>query len=102
MSSVAVLGATTAITLAAASLIAVMSLVPAAHTARAAADSAALAAADTLLWREGEPCDSAERLAAAHGAQLLNCACEGLDCKVTARLTALGIPLTASARAGAD
>lgn len=67
----------------------------------AAADAAALAAADTALGVvPGEPCRAAERLAAAHGAGLAACRVEGLVVTVVTTRTVLGVAVTATARAG--
>lgn len=67
----------------------------------AAADAAALAAADTMLgWAPGEPCLVADRVARAHGTVLTQCQADGLTMVVTARSFTLGIVVERSARAG--
>lgn len=68
----------------------------------AAADAAALAAADVLLgWAPGDPCDVAERVAAAHRVRLSECGAEGLSVVVRVETGILGIMVSRSARAGA-
>ncbi|MEJ5946721.1 Rv3654c family TadE-like protein [Pseudokineococcus basanitobsidens] len=76
------------------------------HRATAAADLAALAAADVLLGRAtGDACGAAGRTAAAGGARLVGCALGGQEVvvhvvvPVDGVLTAVG-PATAAARAG--
>lgn len=67
----------------------------------AAADAAALAAADVLLgWAPGDPCAAAERVAAAHDARLAACAAEGLSVIVRVETGILGLMVSRSARAG--
>lgn len=67
----------------------------------AAADAAALAAADTALGVvPGDPCRSAARLAAEHGAGLAACRVEGLVVTVTTTRVVLGVAVSATARAG--
>jgi len=69
-----------------------------AHTA----DSAALAAADTLLgWNAGEPCEVASQLAARHGARVAACTVDELSVVVTVTRSILALPIERSARAGA-
>ena len=68
----------------------------------AAADAAALAAADVLLgWVPGGPCEVAERVAAAHRVRLSQCVAEGLSVVVRVETGILGIIVSRSARAGA-
>jgi len=68
---------------------------------QAAADAAALAAADTLSGRvAGYPCDNASRLAALDGADVSSCRTDALIATVAVSARYLGVPLTASARAG--
>jgi secretion/DNA translocation related TadE-like protein len=68
----------------------------------AAADAAALAAADVLLgWVPGEPCAVAQRLAEAHDARLADCRDEGLSVVVRVEASILGLVVARSARAGA-
>jgi secretion/DNA translocation related TadE-like protein len=67
----------------------------------AAADAAALAAADVAVGiAPGFPCESAARAAAANGAAVLACRTDGLVATVTAGRSILGIPVTATATAG--
>ena len=67
----------------------------------AAADAAALAAADVLLgWSPGDPCAVAQRVAEAHSARLNACGSEGLTVLVRVEASILGMPLSRSARAG--
>ncbi|MGW7285286.1 Rv3654c family TadE-like protein [Streptomyces sp. NPDC054847] len=57
------------------------------HRAGAAADLAALAAADNALWGTAEACATAGRVAGAQGAQLVRCSLTGevADVVATAR-----------------
>jgi secretion/DNA translocation related TadE-like protein len=67
----------------------------------AAADAAALAAADTSSGRvPGYPCDNAGRLAAANGASLVGCELDGLVATVTAGKRIVGIWVVSVATAG--
>jgi secretion/DNA translocation related TadE-like protein len=67
----------------------------------AAADAAALAAADVQLgWAPGDPCVVAERVAAAHAVRLSACAAEGLSVIVRLETGILGLTVSRSARAG--
>jgi len=67
----------------------------------AAADAAALAAADVQLgWASGDPCAVAERVAAAHEVRLSACAAEGLSMIVRVETSILGLVVSRSARAG--
>lgn len=71
------------------------------HSVTAAADAAALAAADTAVGIvPGVPCDAARRVAAANGASILSCDIDGLIVTVTAARIMLGVPVTAAATAG--
>ncbi len=68
----------------------------------AAADAAALAAADVFLgWAPGDPCSAAERVATAHDVRLSRCAAEGLSMLVRVEASILGLTISRSARAGA-
>ncbi|UTT61484.1 Rv3654c family TadE-like protein [Microcella humidisoli] len=68
----------------------------------AAADAAALAAADVLLgWAPGEPCAAAQRLADAHAVRLVECRDEGLAVVVRVETSILSLVVARSARAGA-
>ena len=67
----------------------------------AAADAAALAAADVQLgWAPGDPCAVAERVAAAHEVRLSACVAEGLSMIVRVETSILGLTVSRSARAG--
>lgn len=67
----------------------------------AAADAAALAAADTAVGRApGYPCDAAARLAVANGAALDSCTVDGLVITVRVSRHLFGIAMTATATAG--
>ena len=77
-----------------------LALVRGQHVA-AAADAAALAAADVQLgWVPGDPCAVAERVAAAHEVRLSACAAEGLNMIVRVETGILGLTVSRSARAG--
>lgn len=66
-----------------------------------AADSAALAAADTLLGLfPGDPCERAADLAEVHGVQLMSCTIEGAEVRVRTAVTYLAFDVVANARAG--
>ncbi|KRC52110.1 hypothetical protein ASE16_03405 [Leifsonia sp. Root227] len=67
----------------------------------AAADGAALAAADVASGlRPGSPCQEAERVASANGARLVSCELDGVIAVVLTSVTYLGLPARAAARAG--
>ena len=67
----------------------------------AAADAAALAAADVAVGRSaGFPCEVATRVAAANGASVTACTVDGLIATVTTSRILLGIPVVSSATAG--
>jgi helicase/secretion neighborhood TadE-like protein len=67
----------------------------------AAADAAALAAADTASGLiAGVPCDAGRRMAQKNGATLARCSVDGAVATVTASSTWLGLSITVSARAG--
>lgn len=67
----------------------------------AAADAAALAAADVAVGiRAGFPCELAAEVAAANGASLAFCEVDGLVATVSTRRNFLGFSLTARATAG--
>lgn len=69
--------------------------------ASAAADAAALAAADTLSGRvAGEPCAQAERLAELHDATLTACVLEGAEAEVSVAVASGWLVITERARAG--
>lgn len=67
----------------------------------AAADLAALAAADVAAGLSpGVPCEAAASVAAANGSVLARCEVEGLVARVLVSATTAGIRLAASAAAG--
>ena len=67
----------------------------------AAADAAALAAADAASGRiPGYPCELASRVAAANGAAVGSCTVDGLVVTITASRSILGIAVSARATAG--
>jgi len=67
----------------------------------AAADAAALAAADTASGViAGIPCDTGARTAERNGASLTACAVDGVVATVTASSSWLGMPISVTARAG--
>ncbi len=67
----------------------------------AAADASALAAADTALGiLPGVPCESAQEVAAAHGARVAACTVDGVVATVEVSATILGVPVAVRARAG--
>jgi secretion/DNA translocation related TadE-like protein len=66
-----------------------------------AADGAALAAADVAVGIEpGIPCEVAAAVAAANGARLASCELDGLIATVSTARSFLGLPMSATARAG--
>ncbi len=68
-----------------------------------AADAAALAAADTAMGAvPGEPCGNAGRVAAAGGADLLECRVEGVVATVLVARSVLGGAARAAATAGPE
>lgn len=67
----------------------------------AAADAAALAAADTAVGiHPGMPCSAARAVAAAHGARLTACELDGVVATVEATARIAGVPVSVRARAG--
>jgi secretion/DNA translocation related TadE-like protein len=69
--------------------------------ALAAADAAALAAADVRVGViAGFPCEVARNIADANGMQLASCTLDGLDATVTVTCRVAGLDIEASARAG--
>ena len=75
--------------------------VAASRSVEAAADAAALAAADTASGLvPGYPCERAAEIAAANGASLVACETDGLVATVAVSRTLLGIAVTAAATAG--
>lgn len=71
------------------------------HRVEAAADAAALAAANTASGRiGGYPCHAAGDAAAINGATLGSCTLDGVVVTVTAHSAWLGFTITAKSRAG--
>ena len=71
------------------------------HSVTAAADAAALAAADAASGLvPGYPCEIAARVASANGASLAGCALDGLVVTVTVGRPLLGFAVAESATAG--
>ncbi|MGN6428294.1 MAG: Rv3654c family TadE-like protein [Leifsonia sp.] len=96
--AVAVIGATVSL---AAGMLAVGGAVAAQRRASAAADLSALAAADVAVGRvAGDPCQTAADVSAANGAAVTGCSADGVVVTVTTSVDYLGLPATASARAG--
>jgi secretion/DNA translocation related TadE-like protein len=76
-------------------------VVTARHRASAAADAAALAAADTALGAtSGIPCERAATVAVAAGVHLAACRQEGVCARVEVRLSVLTFEVRARSRAG--
>jgi secretion/DNA translocation related TadE-like protein len=68
---------------------------------QAAADSAALTAANAASGRiQGYPCDLAKQAAELNGAELASCVLAGLEVTVEVSGTALGIAMSIASRAG--
>ena len=76
-------------------------LIPVKHRVKDAADAAALAAADVAIGlAPGAPCDLAAAVAEGNGASVLACRVDGLVATVTAGVTVLSLPITATSTAG--
>lgn len=98
MLAVAIVAATVCAAIAVLSLAAVLT---ARQRTLAAADAAALAAADVVLGVvPGDPCGWAGEVAAAHRVALIGCVVEGAEVVVTVRTEAGGVPVEARSRAG--
>ena len=83
------------------SILPFVALVPLHARAAAAADLAALAAADTASLRvPGDPCIRAAEAAALHRADVVSCVVDGDTTDVEVRIVVGGLVLAASARAG--
>lgn len=96
--ALAVVGATIAFALAA---LALGSAFAVRQRVVAAADAAALAAADTLLGVvPGDPCGHAREVAAAHRVALADCELAGAEAHVTVAVNVLGVPISVGSRAG--
>lgn len=74
--------------------------VTARHRSAAAADLAALAAADRALLSTGQACDAARRVAAANGGRLVRCRVQGETVDLTASVRAGLFAPRARSRAG--
>ena len=95
---VALLGALLVVSVAA---VGVCGLLAAKQHVEAAADAAALAAADSASGRvAGFPCERAARAASLNGATLASCRTDGAQAVVSARARISGVPITVWARAG--
>lgn len=71
------------------------------HTVAAAADAAALAAADTASGLvPGHPCEAAQRVASANGAAVVACSLDGWVATVATTRWVLGLSVTEIATAG--
>ncbi len=71
------------------------------HTVTAAADAAALAAADTAIGiHAGFPCERAAQVVEANGASLAGCTVDGLVVTVEAARAVIGLTVSARATAG--
>lgn len=96
--ALAVIGATLTVALAA---LALGSALTTRQRLVAAADAAALAAADTLLGVvPGDPCTRAREVTAAHEVILTGCALAGAEARITVAVSMLGVPISAESRAG--
>lgn len=74
-----------------------------AHELRSAADAAAIAAADGLLWNaSAEPCELAQRVAIANRVVLVTCRCADVECTVALTAEVFTTRLIERVRAGAD
>lgn len=92
-----------AVMLIAATLLGVLALYAVRHAVITAADSAALAAAETVAGlAPGDPCGHAEALAQRAGATLAACTRGGADVTVTVERRIWGLKLRATARAGPE
>lgn len=99
--SIVVVAITAVFALLAALVVPIAGAFGAQQRADAAADAAALAAADTLSGRvPGYPCENAARLAAENGAELSACETSDLIATVAVSVRYLGFDLRARARAG--
>jgi secretion/DNA translocation related TadE-like protein len=96
--AIAIVAATMLAAMAVLTLCAVLS---ARHRVVAAADAAALAAADAVLGVvPGAPCAWAEKVAASHRVAFVDCVVEGAEVVVSLRVDLAGLPVGASSRAG--
>ena len=76
-------------------------MLPVKHRVKDAADAAALAAADVAVGLvPGAPCELAATVAGGNGASVTACEVDGLIVTVTAGVTVLGLPITATSSAG--
>lgn len=96
--AIALIGASLTVTVL---VVPVLAVFAARQSVRNAADSAALAAADTASGAvAGIPCDAAAEAADLNGASLTSCALDGPIATVAVARTAWGFDLSARARAG--
>jgi secretion/DNA translocation related TadE-like protein len=96
--AIAVLGATVLLTILVVSTFALLAV---GRSVANAADSAALAAADTASGAiAGYPCPAADAIATLNEVAVTRCVVAGLIASVSVTRTVLGIELSASARAG--
>ena len=96
-----IVGVLAAVVIAGLALVGAASAVSGAQRVGAAADAAALAAADVMLgWIAGDPCEIAARVARAHDTALVGCRTEGFSMIVTVRATVLSVAVERTARAG--
>jgi secretion/DNA translocation related TadE-like protein len=96
-----VIGLLAALLMASAAAVGACALLAAKQHVSAAADAAALAAADTASGRvAGAPCDRAAQAARLNGARLGACSVDGLFALVSAQDDIGGIPISVWARAG--
>ena len=103
MSSALTVAVAATTTLACTAMLTALSLIPATHEVRNVADAAALAAADSLLWRAPDsPCAAPAAIADRQGASLTKCVCEASSCTVTATRFLYGFELSVSSRAGCE
>ncbi|MFC0681973.1 Rv3654c family TadE-like protein [Lysobacter korlensis] len=99
--SVLALGTVAALAVAITVLLPFALLAPVKHRVKDAADAAALAAADSVVGlAPGAPCELATTVAEGNGASVLRCSVDGLIATITAGVTLLGLPITATSSAG--
>jgi secretion/DNA translocation related TadE-like protein len=99
--SLVVVGLLAALFLTTAAAVGACALLAAKQHVSAAADAAALAAADAASGRvPGAPCDRAARAAQLNDAVLGSCEVDGPFAVVTAEKDVAGVPITVRARAG--
>ena len=100
-STVALVGALAATVALLGMLVPLLTVMTTTHRIAAAADSAALAAADTAVGIvPGSPCDQARAVAAANRSELVGCTLDGLIATVQVETTIIGLRVVAHATAG--